>query len=56
LQGRANQYDVLSWAGAFGIESRAIVEWVIKQPGGGTVTVTAGTAKAGTAKAEIALG
>jgi hypothetical protein len=55
LQGRANQYDVLSWAGAWGIESRAIIEWVIRQPGARPVTVKAGTAKAGTARAEIAL-
>jgi murein tripeptide amidase MpaA len=55
LEGRANQYDVLSWAGAFGIESRAKAEWVIKQSGG-TVTITAGTPKAGTKTIEVSLG
>ena len=55
LQGRANQYGVLSWNGTFGIESRAIAEWVVRQSGG-SVTVTAQTAKAGKVSAEIALG
>jgi murein tripeptide amidase MpaA len=54
LQGRANQYHVLAWGGVFGIESRARVEWVLKQSGG-SVTLTAGTPKAGTATAEIPL-
>src|SRR6185312_6076317 len=55
LEGRANQYDVLSWAGAFGIASRPKAEWVIKQSGG-SVTITAGTPKAGTKTVEVALG
>jgi hypothetical protein len=55
LEGRANQYDVLSWAGAFGIESRAKAEWVIKQSGG-SVQITAGTPKAGTKTIEVSLG
>jgi len=46
---------VLSWAGAFGIESRAKAEWVIKQAGG-KVTITAGTPKAGTKTVEVRLG
>jgi hypothetical protein len=53
LEGRANQYHVLAWNG-FGIESRAIAEWVVKQRGG-SVKVTAGTPKAGTVTAEIPL-
>jgi hypothetical protein len=55
LDGRANQYDVLSWGGAFGIESRAKAEWIVRQQGG-TVKLTAGTPKAGTKTVEIALG
>jgi hypothetical protein len=54
LQGRANQYGVLSWGGTFGIESRAIAEWVIRQTGG-TVKVTAYTPKAGRVTAELQL-
>ena len=53
LEGRANQYHVLTWTG-FGIESRVIAEWVVRQSGG-SVTITAGTPKAGTVTAEIAI-
>jgi hypothetical protein len=55
LDGRANQYDVLSWGGAFGIESRAKAEWIVRQQGG-TVKLTAGAPKAGSKTVEIALG
>jgi murein tripeptide amidase MpaA len=54
LSGRANQYGFLSWGGVFPIDSRAIVTWVLRQSGG-SVYVSAGTAKAGTVTAEIAL-
>jgi hypothetical protein len=56
LQGRVNQYDVLSWNGTFGIESRARAEWVVRASSGGSVTVTAHTEKAGKVSTEIKLG
>jgi hypothetical protein len=55
LTGRANQYGVLSWNGTFPLDSRAIAEWIVRQPNGGSVTITAATAKAGTATVEISL-
>lgn len=56
LEGRANQYGVLSWGGTFGIESRARAEWVVRAPRGGTVTVTATSDKAGKVSRAISLG
>ena len=54
LQGRANQYDVLTWNGTFGIESRARAEWVIRQSSG-AVTITAHTDKAGKVSSTVEL-
>jgi murein tripeptide amidase MpaA len=54
LTGRANQYGVLSWNGTFPLDSRAIAEWIIRQKGG-SVTVTAATAKAGSQTVEVPL-
>jgi hypothetical protein len=58
LHGRVNQYGAMAFGGnaVSGIHSRAIAEWVVSQPGGGTVTVTASTPKAGKATVEITLG
>jgi murein tripeptide amidase MpaA len=55
LTGRANQYGVLSWNGTFPLDSRAIAEWIIRQPNGGSVTITAATAKAGSKTVEVPL-
>jgi hypothetical protein len=57
LSGRVNQYNSLSFGGGvYPLDSRAITEWIVRKPGGGTIIVTAGSAKAGTVKQEIALG
>ena len=54
LDGRANQFESPSFYSAYPIQSRAIVEWVVRQAGG-EVTVTAESAKAGTTSLGIAL-
>lgn len=57
LTGRVNQYNSLSFGGGvYPLESRAIAEWIVRKPGGGTVTITASSAKAGTVISEVALG
>jgi hypothetical protein len=58
LHGRVNQYGAMAFGGnaVSGVHSRAIAEWVVSQPGGGAVTVTASTPKAGKATVEITLG
>lgn len=54
LDGRANQYEAPSFYTAYPLQSRAIAEWVVRQPGG-TVTVEASCTKAGSTSLEIVL-
>ncbi len=55
LDGRANQYESPSFYTGYPLQSRAIVEWVVRQAGG-AVTVTASCTKAGSMSLEISLG
>jgi hypothetical protein len=56
LAGRVNQYNTLAFgSGVFPLESRAIAEWIVRKPGGGTITISASAAKAGTVTAEAVL-
>jgi hypothetical protein len=56
LDGRANTFGQLSFNDVYPILNSAKAEWIVRQPAGTSVTVTASTAKAGTARAEITLG
>lgn len=56
LDGRANTLGQMSFNNSFSVLNRAKAEWVVRQPAGSTVTVTAAAAKAGTVRSEIALG
>jgi murein tripeptide amidase MpaA len=55
LDGRANTFGQLSFNDVYPILNRASAEWIVRQPAGTAVTVTASTAKAGTARTEIML-
>lgn len=54
LDGRANQFGAPSFSNGYPLQSRAIVEWIVRQSGG-SVTVTVSSAKAGTSSVEIEL-
>jgi murein tripeptide amidase MpaA len=54
LEGRANQYESPSFYTAYPIQSRAIVEWIVRQPGG-SVTIRASSDKAGVAERSVTL-
>ncbi len=54
LDGRANQHEAPSFYTAYPIQSRAIVEWVVRQPGG-AVTIHAECTKAGSTSCQIDL-
>jgi murein tripeptide amidase MpaA len=57
LDGRANTAGQLIFgSGVSPVQDRARVSWVVKQPAGSALTVTATTAKAGRATAALALG
>jgi hypothetical protein len=56
LEGRANQYESVSFYQAYPIASRALAEWVVRDPNAGSVTVKAECAKAGTISLDLALG
>jgi murein tripeptide amidase MpaA len=55
LDGRANQFEAPSFYTGYPIQSRAIVEWVIRQTGGGKVVVEASCTKAGTTRLDLDL-
>jgi murein tripeptide amidase MpaA len=55
LEGRANIFGQLSFNDVYPVLNRAKAEWIVRQPAGTTVTVTATTAKAGTTRATIKL-
>lgn len=55
LEGRANQYESVSFYQAYPIASRALAEWVIRDSSAGTVTVKAECAKAGTISIDLIL-
>ncbi|MFT4041155.1 MAG: M14 family zinc carboxypeptidase, partial [Thermomicrobiales bacterium] len=55
LEGRANLLGALLWNDTAPILNRARVEWVVRQPAGTSVTVTARADKAGVARAEVTL-
>jgi hypothetical protein len=50
LDGRANQYESVSFYTAYPILSRAIAEWVVRMPKGGEVSIAAEATKAGRIK------
>jgi murein tripeptide amidase MpaA len=54
LDGRANQFESVSFYSGYPVQSRAKVEWVVRQPGG-RVGITAWTPKAGTAHLDLTL-
>jgi hypothetical protein len=54
LEGRANQFEAPSFYSAYPIQSRAIVEWIVRQAGG-SVTVRASSEKAGIVERSVAL-
>jgi murein tripeptide amidase MpaA len=56
LEGRANLHGALLWNDTYPILNRARAEWVVRQPAGTAVTITASAAKAGVARAEVTLG
>lgn len=56
LTGRVNQYNSLAFGGGvYPIDSRGIAEWIVRKPGGGSITLTASSAKAGTVVREVTL-
>ena len=55
LEGRANLLGALLWSDTAPILNRARVEWVVRQPAGTTVTITASAAKAGVVRTEVTL-
>ncbi len=56
LDGRSSIHGQLLWRDVSPMLNRAKIEWIVRQPAGSTVTVTAGAPKAGTATVEIPLG
>ncbi len=54
LEGRANKTSVAYYKSS-PTDHRTKVEWVVEAPGGGTVTVTAQSERAGTARAQVVL-
>jgi murein tripeptide amidase MpaA len=54
LDGRANQHEAASFYTAYPIQSRARLEWVVRQDGG-SVTLTAACDKGGTARRVVDL-
>jgi len=54
LDGRANQFESPSFYGAYPIQSRAKVEWIVRQDGG-SVTLTAASNKTGSVTLTIDL-
>ena len=55
LDGRASQFEAFSVFPAYDNDARKRVEWLVRAPMGGKITVTAGTARAGTVRASITL-
>src|SRR5690606_21022255 len=55
LDGRANQYESVSFYQAYPIASRALAEWVVRDSNAGTVTVKAECPKAGTISIDLEL-
>ena len=55
LSGRVNQYGGMFFGGGYPIDSRAIKTWIVKGEAGATITITAGSAKAGTITTEVTL-
>lgn len=55
LDGRANQFESVSFYQAYPITSRKLLEWVVRKPSAGTVTVTVSSTKAGTVSHEFDL-
>ena len=55
LQGRVNIFGGMSFSDTAPMLNRTKAEWIVRQPAGTTVTITAATPKAGTVTAEIAL-
>ncbi len=56
LDGRANTFAGILWHDVAPILNRARAEWVVRQPAGTTVGITAATPKAGVARAQVVLG
>jgi hypothetical protein len=56
LDGRSSIHGQLLWRDVSPMLNRVRAEWIVRQPAGSTVTVTASTPKAGTATVEITLG
>jgi hypothetical protein len=51
-----NQYNSLAFGGGvYPIDSRGLAEWIVRKPGGGSITLTASSAKAGTVVREVKL-
>lgn len=55
LEGRANILGHLSFNDTFPVKNRAKVSWIVQQPAGSSVTLTASAPKAGVATATFAL-
>jgi hypothetical protein len=56
LSGRVNQYNTLAFgSGVFPLDSRAMTEWIVRKPGGGTITISASAVKAGTVTSDVVL-
>ncbi|CAA9534839.1 MAG: hypothetical protein AVDCRST_MAG49-335 [uncultured Thermomicrobiales bacterium] len=56
LMGRADQYEAFSVFPAYGNSTRRRVEWIVRAPDAGTVTVTATSPKGGVVRRELTLG
>ena len=55
LEGRANILGEILRSNAYPIRNRATTEWVVRQPAGSTVTLTARCPEAGVARVEVVL-
>ena len=55
LDGRIGEYEAFSVFPQYGNQKRKRVEWLVRAPDGGEVTITAATARAGTARRTIEL-
>jgi hypothetical protein len=55
LDGRASQFEAFSVFPAYDNDARKRVEWLVRAPKGGEITVTAGSPRAGTVRASITL-